>query len=84
MTDLSIANQVASPQRFVKQSTVAARYEVSIATVKRWVQSGELPSVLIGGCRRISEADLVKFAGRAMSDHVADSDLSTEASGERR
>lgn len=49
-------------QLLVKTSTAARRLDVSRSTIHRWVQSGELPSVLIGGCRRIPESELVKFA----------------------
>lgn len=48
-----------------------ARYlNVSESTVWRWVRSGKLPSVRLGGVRRIRRADLEKLAetGSRMED----------------
>lgn len=43
---------------------VAERFDVSIETVRRWIRSGELPVLDLGGPRlgyRISEQDLAAF-----------------------
>ncbi len=44
---------------------VAEKLHVSRPTVEKWIKSGELPSLELGGCRRILRSDLETFiAGR--------------------
>lgn len=56
-----------SPKEF------AGRYEVSAATVYRWIASGRLGSIKVGRCRRITlshEAEfLEKHQDRASEQH---------------
>ena len=40
---------------------VAARLNVSVRTVNRYISDGTLPSIKIGGLRRVLEADLEEF-----------------------
>ena len=40
---------------------VAALVHVSRPTVEKWIKSGELLSLHLGGCRRVMRADLQRF-----------------------
>jgi len=40
---------------------------VSRPTVERWIKAGMLPSLAMGGCRRILRSDLEAFEGRHRS-----------------
>jgi excisionase family DNA binding protein len=46
---------------YVKIPELARRLDVSEKTARRYVQSGKLPSVFVGGAYRVSEADLTRF-----------------------
>jgi excisionase family DNA binding protein len=50
---------------YLKLPEVARRLDVSEKTARRYVKSGELPSVFIGGAYRVSEEDLEKFLSGA-------------------
>ena len=50
-----------SVTRFNSPATVAARLDVSIKTVRRWIAKGELPIHQLGHQQRISEDDLQTF-----------------------
>jgi excisionase family DNA binding protein len=50
---------------YLKLPDVARRLDVSEKTARRYVKSGELPSVFIGGAYRVSENDLEAFLSRA-------------------
>jgi excisionase family DNA binding protein len=50
---------------YLKLPDVARRLDVSEKTARRYVKSGELPSVFIGGAYRVSEVDLEAFLSRA-------------------
>jgi excisionase family DNA binding protein len=53
---------------YLKLPEVARRLDVSEKTARRYVRSGELPSVFIGGAYRVSESDLAEFLERAKVD----------------
>ena len=40
---------------------VAERLHVSRPTVEKWIKDGQLPSLEIGGCRRVLRRDLETF-----------------------
>jgi excisionase family DNA binding protein len=46
---------------YLKLPEVARRLDVSEKTARRYVKSGALPSVFLGGAYRVSEADLAEF-----------------------
>jgi excisionase family DNA binding protein len=46
---------------------VAARCQVALRTVRRWIAEGDLPVLRLGGAIRIAEADLDRFLHRARS-----------------
>jgi excisionase family DNA binding protein len=50
---------------YLKIPEVARRLDVSEKTVRRYIKSGELPSVFIGGAYRVSEEDLETFLDNA-------------------
>jgi excisionase family DNA binding protein len=50
---------------------VAARLGRSVRTVRRLVASGELPVVMIGGARRVREADLVDYVNQLPKEKPA-------------
>lgn len=39
----------------------ASNLKISLSMVYRLISTGELPSYAIGGCLRVSEADLMQF-----------------------
>jgi len=43
---------------------VAERLAISRSTIQRYITSGELRSITLGGCRRVSEEDLDDFLDR--------------------
>ena len=45
-------------------AAVAKRLVVSIKTVRRWIEAGQLKAHRLGRCVRISEADLQDFIER--------------------
>ncbi len=52
------------PQRWLTVEQVAERLAVNAETVRRWIRSGALPVLLLGGQRtgyRINERDLDAF-----------------------
>jgi excisionase family DNA binding protein len=53
---------------YLKLTEVARRLDVSEKTARRYVKSGALPSVFIGGAYRVSEGDLEKFLENAKVD----------------
>lgn len=46
---------------YLKLTEVARRLDVSEKTARRYVKTGTLPSVFVGGAYRVSEADLAEF-----------------------
>lgn len=46
---------------YLKLPEVARRLDVSEKTARRYVKTGALPSVFIGGAYRVSEPDLEEF-----------------------
>lgn len=48
-------------QMFLSAREIAQRLGCSVRTVRRWIAEGTLPSVRIGGLRRVSVADLDRF-----------------------
>lgn len=46
---------------YLKIPEVARRLDVSEKTARRYIRSGELPSVFIGGAYRVSEEDLIGY-----------------------
>jgi excisionase family DNA binding protein len=46
--------------RYVSPAQIAEHLDVHLRTVRRWIASGTLPSVRIGGVRRVAEADLLQ------------------------
>jgi excisionase family DNA binding protein len=53
---------------YLKLTEVARRLDVSEKTARRYVKSGALPSVFIGGAYRVSEGDLEEFLDNAKVD----------------
>jgi excisionase family DNA binding protein len=53
---------------YLKLQEVARRLDVSEKTARRYVKSGTLPSLFIGGAYRVSEADLQEFLKQARVD----------------
>jgi excisionase family DNA binding protein len=53
--------------RFLSVEAVATQLEVSTKTVRRWIDSGELPVHRFGRQLRVSEADLGAFIARSRS-----------------
>jgi excisionase family DNA binding protein len=53
---------------YLKLPEVARRLDISEKTARRYIKSGELPSVLIGGAFRVTEKDLQEFV-RAREVH---------------
>jgi excisionase family DNA binding protein len=53
---------------YLKLTEVARRLGVSEKTARRYVKSGALPSVFIGGAYRVSEGDLEEFLENAKVD----------------
>ena len=49
------------PKHFYSLSNVADRYDVSVRTVRRWVDAGELVAHRFGRQLRVSAADLAVF-----------------------
>ena len=54
----------ADPLEHLTVRQAAALLSVSRPTVEKYVKAGELPSAMIGRCRRISRADLGAFMAR--------------------
>lgn len=48
----------APPRLAVTADEAAAMLAVHVSTVWRWLKEGQLPSSLIGGCRRIRISDI--------------------------
>ncbi len=64
---------------YLKLPEVARRLDVSEKTARRYVKSGTLPSVFVGGAYRVSEADLQKFLeGARVEPGKADAPPSSE------
>ncbi|CAN5255031.1 hypothetical protein BH11PLA2_BH11PLA2_30610 [soil metagenome] len=51
-----------STKAYYDAAEVAEYFSVSFATVRRWLESGELASKKFGGCRRIPLESLQQFA----------------------
>jgi excisionase family DNA binding protein len=51
-------------------TAVAARLDVSVKTVRRMIERGQLPAHRIGKLLRISEADLVDYLSQARSQRL--------------
>ncbi len=49
------------PKHFYSLSNVADRYDVSVRTVRRWVDAGELVAHRFGRQLRVSATDLAVF-----------------------
>lgn len=47
--------------RFLSAAEIAEICSVSVRTVRRWIRDGVLPSLKLGGARRVAEADLRKL-----------------------
>jgi excisionase family DNA binding protein len=43
---------------------IADRFSLSRSTIQRYIQSGELKSITLGGARRVTEEDLADFLDR--------------------
>jgi excisionase family DNA binding protein len=50
--------------RFFTVAAVAAIFDVSVRTVRRWIKSGELVAHHFGAAVRIAESDLNAFIAR--------------------
>jgi len=50
-----------STPQFLSVQEIADRLSVSKSTIQRHIKNGRLPSVLIGGSRRVREDDLATF-----------------------
>ena len=50
--------------RLLSVATVADRLEVSVKSVRRWIETGKLKIHRLGRCVRISESDLREFIDR--------------------
>jgi excisionase family DNA binding protein len=55
------SNERSGVADYVKIPELARRLDVSEKTARRYVQSGKLPSIFIGGAYRVSEHDLERF-----------------------
>jgi excisionase family DNA binding protein len=49
---------------FYRIADVAAYFDVSLRTVRRWIANKDLVAHEFGGVRRIAEADVLAFAAR--------------------
>jgi excisionase family DNA binding protein len=61
MTTVTSSNQIVSKQnqdRLSGLSAVAERLDVSVWTVRRWVQTGRLRSLKLGARRLITESEI--------------------------
>ncbi len=58
-------------ERLHDVATVGARLDVSVKTVRRMIERGELPAHRIGKLLRISETDLLDYLARAHSNRCA-------------
>ncbi len=61
MSELQSATASDTPTDFLTVGQVAARLEVSVKTIRRWVQNGDLAHHRFGRQVRISLADLRSF-----------------------
>jgi excisionase family DNA binding protein len=71
----------------MKLGEVARWLGVSEKTVRRYVKSGELPSVFVGNAYRISEEDIAEYLKRArvrVGDAGPKAEASPESGEERR
>jgi excisionase family DNA binding protein len=57
-----------SNDRFLKLEDVQEKLGISRTTLYRWREEKGLPIVIIGGIKRIREADLQKFLDRHSTD----------------
>jgi len=55
-------------ERLLSVEEIAERIGCSIRTVRRWVASGSLASVKVGGLRRVSPSALDRFLGIERTD----------------
>jgi putative molybdopterin biosynthesis protein len=59
-----------SDRKFLSLTEVGERLEVSIQTVARMIERGELPSVRIGRRRKIRPRDLESYVERGRTTHA--------------
>jgi len=55
------ADNLGQFERLLKISDVAERLNVSRWTVSRLLDAGDLPSIMIKGCKRVRPSDLARF-----------------------
>ena len=55
----------ARTREFLSEREVAARLGVGHSTLRRWIATGEVPSVKLGGRRLVPRSWLDALAGRA-------------------
>ena len=56
-----------NPHACLTAADVAATAQVSVRTVRRWIAAGTLPSVRIGGARRITPRQLQAALGERVT-----------------
>lgn len=72
------------PTRFVALRVVAERAGVSIKTVRRAVNAGELPAFYIGSCVRVADTDVQAWIQGRVREPTFPKPRSTSWSGEER
>ena len=62
-------------ERWLTVAEVAERFRLSLETVRKWIRSGELPALHLGGPKagyRIKESDLARFIAERYEPTVKD------------
>ncbi len=69
---LQHAQEHTTSERLLPADQVANAFSVSLATVRRLIRSGRLPSVRIGRCRRIPASALDRIGREGIASGGAD------------
>lgn len=68
--------------QYVRAGAIARVLGMRERTIRRWIASGELPSIKVGGARLVAKSDLEVLLGR--SDSFGDEDEDEDEKEDRR